>query len=250
MIWYASIEKMEEQDGFIYNTVKNKRVMIGLNCAEGDYISLDEFLRNPSKTILILDLPDDKVNLYKMTTLNEHKTHAKDIFYSEMITPFIERKYVTKQIELSDEQYLLLLNKSINTRYIMNNYYIFDRIDNYLEKHCIDWFTCVNSECANLYDFLTCIDEIPSVTELDKKIKIDLRKRVGKLLILIEDSEEDIEDSSNINDNNDEDEEDEENDTLGSIIDTLDDIQDVGRIINDYIDVIRDEESKRLLTLC
>jgi hypothetical protein len=189
MKYFACFDKMDEQDEYIYNTRYSKRINVGINIMKNNNrITQKEFKLNPSKIIAVLDIPEEEITLYKMVNNRQHKTFEEDTSYSELVVPFIKKKHVAKTIILEDASWMLINGVGYAHDYLFEQYPVFKTIDNYLNNHCIDWYSCMESDLAPLYDFLMCIDNISETNEFSAKVKGKLRKKVGRLLIKMEDA--------------------------------------------------------------
>jgi hypothetical protein len=234
MKYFACFKKMDEHDGNIYNIRYSKRVNVGINVMKDDNeISLREFKLNPLNIIVVLDIPDEQITLYKMLNDGYHRTFKQDTNYSEIIVPFIKKEHVEKIITLPEESYRLITGTGFDLKYLTEQYPVIKTLDNYLNTHCIDWYSCKHYDLAPLYDFLMCIDNIPETTEFNKIVKIKLRQRIGRITIKIEDALED---------------DDEWYDS--DVADELDKLKNISGILDYLRDELSDAEAKRALKIC
>lgn len=165
----------------LYNSFNGERCNIGIVKINDNKISTDELAKVHHNSIVIVDIPEETEALYNMIKY-KHKLFDKDKDTYEISTPYIEKAWVLKVVDIDKKVYdFICFDKDDSS--ILNRYFCTKHILNYLNKHDMDLYTP-----DYMYELLNCIDEYIATTDFEKKVQsrlshiicIYLRDRLNK----------------------------------------------------------------------
>ncbi len=154
---------------YLYNSYNGNRCNIGIIKIDNMISSLHDVPKVHNNKIVIVDIPDETEALYNMVKY-QHKLFKKDIDTYEISTPYIEKSWIVKEIDIDKDLYNLLVFDTESST-VLNRYYYTKHILAYLNKHSMDLYTD-----EYVYELLRCVQDYIVVTDFEKKVQQRLSK--------------------------------------------------------------------------
>lgn len=161
-------DKITDGD-YLYNSYNGDRCNIGIIKIDDSVTSISDVSKVHSNKIILVNIPDETEAIYNMVKY-KHKLFKKDVDTYEISTPYIEKSWILKEIDVDKDLYNLLIFDT-DSDSVLNRYYYMKHILAYLDKHDMDLYTE-----DYVYELLRCIQDYIVVTDFEKKVQQRLSK--------------------------------------------------------------------------
>ena len=161
-------DKITDGD-YLYNSYNGDRCNIGIIKIDDSATSISDVPKVHSNKIILVNIPDETEAIYNMVKY-KHKLFKKDVDTYEISTPYIEKSWILKEIDVDKDLYNLLIFDT-DSDSVLSRYYYMKHILAYLDKHDMDLYTE-----DYVYELLRCIQDYIVVTDFEKKVQQRLSK--------------------------------------------------------------------------